>query len=147
MLIVAFVTIAGPQLVACVGTGGGGSAVVELAAAPRPYATDVPLVKGFKLVDQSSEDWASGEVRYLRHRYLGRADEVAVREFYRRQMPLVRWMLLSDGQVKGRYNMRFERGAESCIVEIAEVRHGLSRRIAVDILITPILKGDRSIVR
>ncbi len=81
-----------------------------------PCERDIPLAAGFVLADQSSEDWASRPVRYLRHRDIGPADPHGVRRFYRRQMPLVTWTSISEGSVGGRMTMRFEREAESCTI-------------------------------
>ncbi|MGB2987295.1 MAG: hypothetical protein WBE26_15620 [Phycisphaerae bacterium] len=103
-----------------------------------PYEPDIPLPAGFKLADQSSEDWSSGSIRYLRHRYGGRADKYAVRKFYREQMPLVRWTAISDSAVHGRLTMRFERADESCTVTIEEEPAGLSSRVVVEVKIAPL---------
>ena len=92
---------------------------------------------GFRLVDQASEDFSSGPVRYVRHRYLGRADKYAVREFYRKQMPLVRWTAISDSNVNGRITMRFQRQDESCTVTIEDETSGFARRVAVQVMIAP----------
>ncbi len=108
-----------------------------LAPCPRPYEADIPLPEGFVLVDQSSEDWSSGPARYVRHRYLGRADKYAVRKFYREQMPLVRWTPIDDGNVEGRYTLRFERRNESCIITIADDAGSASQRVIVEAMITP----------
>lgn len=91
------------------------------------------------MVDQSSEDWAAGRrIRYLRHRYRGRADKYNVREFYREQMPLVRWTAISDGNVNGRITMRFERAAESCTITIEDETPRVFRRVAVEVIVAPI---------
>ena len=74
----------------------------------------------------------------MRHRYRGRADKCAVRGFYREQMPLVRWVPISDGNVHGRITMRFQRGTESCTITIEEERRGLSRYAAVEVLVVPL---------
>ena len=107
-----------------------------LAPSPQPYDADIPVPEGFRLVENSCEDWAAGPIRYLRHRYRGRADKLAVRRFYRDQMPLVRWAAAGDGGVHGRYTMRFERGTESCTITIDEA-HGPFGRVTVDVLVTP----------
>ncbi len=110
----------------------------SLLPSARPYAADIPLPEGFRLVDQSSEDWAAGRrIRYLRHRYRGRADKYTVREFYREQMPLVRWTAISDGNVNGRITMRFERAAESCTITIEDEMPRISRRVAVEVIVAP----------
>ncbi len=104
---------------------------------PHPYEPDIPLPKGFGLADQSSEDWSSGPLRYVRHRYVGRADKYAVRDFYREQMVLVRWTPISDSNVRGRYTLRFERENESCIITIEGEEGFASRRVIVEALIAP----------
>jgi hypothetical protein len=87
----------------------------------RPYAPDVPVPVDYALVDSASEDRATGVSRlYLRHVYEGRADKYAIRGFYREQMPLARWSMLSDGNVKGDIIMRFEKGSESCMIMISD---------------------------
>lgn len=89
------------------------------------------------MVDQASEDWSNGSVRYLRHEYRGPADKLSVRAFYRKQMPLVRWTLLDDSNVHGRIGMRFDRGAESCTISIEDYSGGWSGGVSVQVLIVP----------
>lgn len=119
----------------CVGPG----SVERVLPAPssHPYEADIPVPAGFVLVDQSSEDWSSGPLRYLRHRYRGKADKEAVREFYRKQMPLVRWTPMQESRADGRCRMSFTRGSESCAVTIERSGSRLSRGVTVDVLITP----------
>lgn len=108
-----------------------------LVSSAQPYEPGIPLPAGFRLADQASEDWSGGPVRYVRHRYLGRADKYAVREFYRDQMPLVRWTATSDSNVNGRIMMRFRRKNESCTVTIEDDTSGFARRVAVQVMIAP----------
>ena len=132
---------AGAVVFLSVGTGcaGPGAAARNglLASSMHPYEPDIPVPVGFRLVDQASEDWSTGQLRYVRHRYVGRADKYAVRKFYLEQMPLVRWAAISDGNVHGHVTMRFQRGAESCTVTIEDEAAGLGRRVAVEVLISP----------
>lgn len=110
-----------------------------LRPAVAPYEPDIPLPDGFRLVDESSEDWSSGSTRYVRHRYEGRADKYAVRRFYREQMPLVRWTPMSDGNVGGHMNMRFRRGTESCTVRVDDAVGARSTGgVVIEVLITPL---------
>ncbi len=109
----------------------------RLVVSARPYARDIPVPVGFKLVERSSEDWVTPGLRYVRHRYEGRADKADLRSFYRAQMPLVRWSQTSDASVHGRYTMRFTRGTETCTVEISGAEPGVLGRVIVDVLITP----------
>lgn len=110
----------------------------RLEASPHPYESDVPLPVGFRLVESASEDWSSGEIRYLRHRYCGRADKIAVRRFYREQMAVARWTAISDGQVHGRYTLRFERKRESCTLILDDSGQLLPGGVTIDVLITPL---------
>lgn len=109
----------------------------SLEASSRPYEADIPLPVGFRLVDQSSEDWVGGPVRYLRHRYVGRAPRTAVRRFYREQMPLVRWIAESDGTVQGTVTLRFYRGREVCTVTMNGRSPDRAGRVTIEVLITP----------
>ena len=108
-----------------------------LVASHTPFHRDVPVPSGFRMVDQASEDWSNGSVRYVRHEYRGRADKLAVRAFYRKQMPLVRWTLLDDSNVQGRIGMRFDRGGESCTISIEDYSSGWSGAVSVQVLIVP----------
>ena len=110
---------------------------MELLPSPHPYEVDIPVPEGFRLAEQSSEDWSSGSLRYLRHRYVGRADKYELRRFYRQQMPLVKWTTLSDGQISGRYTMRFVRGTESCTIAIDGGASTLSSKVVIDVMIAP----------
>ncbi len=112
---------------------------VVLEPAPRPYESDIPVPAGFALADQSSEDWQSGPLRYIRHEYRGRADKYAVRQFYRDYMPRVRWALVSDSSAAGRYSMTFLRGTESCAVLIEGTGRGMVR---VEVRIAPVDRRD-----
>ncbi len=113
------------------------SADGSLKASARPYDVDIPLPVGFRIVDRSSEEWASGPIRFVRHQYFGRGDRFAVRRFYRRQMPLIRWTAVEESQLDGRIAMRFRRGDETCRVIIDSRRSWLSQRIRIEVTIGP----------
>ena len=108
-----------------------------LEACATPYERDLPVPVGFELRAQSSEDFLTGPLRYLRHEYTGRADKRAVRDFYRRQMPLVRWTPISDSLVAGRYTMRFERGTETCLVTIEDEPGRAAGGVRAQVIIAP----------
>ena len=132
-----------------------GSREVRLIASSRPYEADVPIPVGFKLVDEASEDRSTGVARlYLRHLYRGRGDKHAVRNFYREQMPLARWVKVSDGNVQGKITMRFEKSNESCTIEIRESAGRVSTCTEVQVLVSqeqrgsdPPAAGDRATKR
>ena len=98
---------------------------------------DIPLPIGFRLVDRASEDHRSAGFRrlYLRHEYAGKADKHAIRSFYREQMPLARWRLLSDANVKGDFSMRFEKGTESCTIQITDRNTVFSKAASIRVLV------------
>lgn len=111
---------------------GGG---VRLVPAATLYERDIPIPSGFRMVEPACEDQSTGTRRlYLRHIYEGKApSKYSVRKFYREQMPRARWALVSDGNVKGVYTLRFEKGTESCRIQITggEGRLGPNTRIQV----------------
>ena len=92
----------------------------------------MPVPIGFAFVERASEDAKSGSQRlYLRHTYAGEADKVSVRNFYREQMPLARWVLVSDSNVKGEYTLTYQKNAEWCTVQIRDQRGGNGVEVVV----------------
>jgi hypothetical protein len=97
--------------------------------------------QGFELVEPASEDRATGTARlYLRHTYEGKARKYDVRAFYREQMPLARWAKVSDGNVKGEYTMRFEKGNEGCNILIRD-REGYKAGTQVQVIVCQEQRG------
>ncbi len=93
----------------------------RLVPAARTFERDIPVPVGFRFVESASEDFSAGGSRlYLRHLYQGKANKYNVRNFYREQMPLAQWTLVSDGNVKGEYQMRWEKGHEVCRLVIRD---------------------------
>lgn len=117
--------------------GRGFTGWARLVAHPRPVEPDIPLPVGFRLVDRASEDHRSAGFQrlYLRHEYEGKADKHAIRSFYREQMPLARWRLLSDANVKGDFSMRFEKGTESCTIQITDRTTVFSKTASIRVLV------------
>ncbi len=117
--------------------------------AGRPLEPDVPIPAGFVMVDQASEDRSTGSSRlYLRHVYEGRADKYAIRNFYRQEMPLSRWTRVSDGNIKGVINMRFEKGSrfengsESCTVTISDGSKTYNSGVLIQVVIAREERGQ-----
>jgi len=114
-----------------------GTQQVRLVSSTRAPEPDIPIPAGFQLVDEASEDRSTGVSRlYLRHLYVGKADKYAVRNFYREHMPLARWQKVSDGNVRGVCTLRFEKGSESCTVDIRDAGTGMGRRTQIQILVS-----------
>ncbi len=85
-----------------------------------PFESDIPVPAGFKIIDRASEDRSTGMSRlYLRHLYRGKSDAHSLRRFYRAQMPMAQWTLVSDGNVMGNIVMRYEKGDESCTIHVS----------------------------
>lgn len=109
----------------------------------RPFEADLPVPAGFSMVESASEDRSTGISRlYLRHLYEGKADKHSVRNFYREQMPLARWIKVSDGNVKGNFSLRFEKGSESCTIEITDNNSAFKKLAQIQIIIAREERGD-----
>ncbi|RME36329.1 MAG: hypothetical protein D6788_11820 [Planctomycetota bacterium] len=114
-----------------------------LEASPASPVADLPVPRGFRLVDASSEDWISGTIRYVRHRYVGSADKQSVRRFYREQLPLVRWRPVSERFLDGRIEMFYRREREACTIIIQDEPGG-RRRTRITALIAPLIEDGES---
>lgn len=124
-------------MLAAVGCAGPVPRSGSLEPSRQPYLVDIPLPVGFVLADHSSEDWSSGPVRFVRHRYEGRADKTSVRAFYRRQMPLIRWTPVSESSVDGRHALSFRRAKETCRITIDGRGRSPRGRLSVEVVIAP----------
>ncbi len=109
------------------GTGGvsaGGSGDVgplpELVAMRRPPIADLPVPIGFDLKESKSRNFSAAGARYIDHAYGGRADKFAVGRFYKRQMPISRWTLVTDMFVQGDIMIDFEKDSERCRISISD---------------------------
>ena len=115
---------------------------VRLIANTRAYERDIPLPVGFSIVEQSMEDHSTGQSRtYLRHVYAGPDDKFAVRDFYREQMPLMRWAKVSDGAIKGEFSMRFAKGNEVCEIYINDEGRLFGNRTLVQVKVAQEQRG------
>jgi hypothetical protein len=127
-------------IAACVTAGCRSTGPKPLPVHSQEFVTDVPMPKGFKLDDDRSTDMTSGRNRSVWHEYKGRANLVSIRNFFRDQMPLSRWTLLSDQNAKGDYTIIFEKDGETCIIFFKSTRGGFDNAM---IRVT-ISKMDRS---
>jgi len=85
----------------------------------RPPIADLPVPIGFDLVEGKSRNFAAAGARYIDHMYSGRADKFAVGRFYKRQMPINRWALVTDMFVQGDMMLDFEKANERCRISIS----------------------------
>ena len=79
--------------------------------------SDVPSPEGFELISEQSFILESGGVRAGILKYTGKANSQEVVLFYKNQMPMYNWALLSILE-HGDHLLNFERENESCIVAI-----------------------------
>jgi hypothetical protein len=131
------------SLTACGGCVESGRAVDDVRlTAGRPIEPDIPIPQGFRLIERAGEDRFTGTQRlYLRHMYCGSAGKRTVREFYREHMPLSRWTLMSDGDIKGDLQLRFEKGTECCTIAIMD-RSGLRGGTCIQVVV---VREDRKV--
>lgn len=124
------------------------NAAGDLLPSRSPLVADIPVPQGCVLVDRSSEDWSSGPLRYVRHRYRVRASAAAVRLFFRKEMPLSRWAPVDERCIAGRCTMNFERpataerSAEQCTVSIEGAKSWIGFRTMVEVLVAPKLAAQ-----
>jgi hypothetical protein len=116
---------------------------IRLVPVASPYERDIPIPDGFTLVEDACEDQLTGTRRlYLRHLYEGEADKYRVRKFYREQMPRAQWALVSDGNIKGQYTMRFEKNNEACTVQIQDAGGRIGHKIHIQVIIMQEERGS-----
>lgn len=82
--------------------------------------TDLPVPAGFKILPEKSFILESGGMRAGILRYTGKADAQSAVLFYKNQMPIYNWALLSVLEY-GQRMLNFERENESCVITISQV--------------------------
>jgi len=113
----------GGSRVSAGGTGPVGP-IPELVAMSRPPIADLPIPIGFDLNESKSRNFTAAGARYADHVYKGSADKFAVGRFYKRQMPINRWTLVTDMFVQGDIMLDFEKDTERCRVTITDGSFG-----------------------
>ena len=97
---------------------------MTLIAQSRARISDVPVPLGYKLDEGKSRDFQAAGARYVDHVYHGNDDKFAVGRFYRRQMPINRWTLVTDIFVQGVIQLDFAKDTEVCRIAVDD-RHNL----------------------
>ena len=124
LLVASAMLLGGCNKPQAVDSAGGGyrevSAPTGLVAKARPSIADVPEPIGFKLDERRSRYFAAAGARYVDHLYKGRADKWAVGRFYKRQMPISRWVRVTDRFVQGGIVLDFEKETERCVIQIVK---------------------------
>ncbi len=91
----------------------------QLVAKNGPIS-DIPIPVGFKLDMKRSRDMTAGNARWVDHVYKGRGDRYAVRAFFRRQMPVTGWTLVTMSTVQNDIILVFEKSTERCTIRITK---------------------------
>jgi len=86
----------------------------ELVPLNRPPIADIPVPLGFHLEEGKSRNFSAAGARYVDHVFSGSADKFAVGRFYKRQMPISRWTMVTDMFVQGDIMLDFEKESERC---------------------------------
>ena len=92
----------------------------ELVAQSRPPIPDLPLPIGFDLDQGRSRNFAAAGLRWVDHLYKGGGDKFAVARFYRRQMPINRWVLVTEMFTQGSMTLDFEKQTERCHIVVSD---------------------------
>ncbi len=130
------------------GCGPNGAEPTLLMARQRAPISDLPVPRGFRILEDESEDVYTGRRRlYVRHVYAGSGEPFAVRDFYRDRMPQYKWQLVNAVFAAGTHSMVFQKGQESCTVAISRSKTGWSRGIRVQIIIMPEERGAQADTR
>jgi len=98
--------------------------IPELVAMNRPPISDLPIPIGFDLKEGKSRNFTAAGARYVDHVYRGSPDKFAVGRFYKRQMPINRWTLVTDMFVQGDIMLDFEKDTERCRITITDGSFG-----------------------
>ena len=79
---------------------------------------DLPVPACMKIKTSLSHSYEGAGTRYVDYTYDGLVDIRRVHRFYREQMPLNRWQMLSDYYDRGVYWLTFQKNRELCTVII-----------------------------
>ncbi len=137
LIVAAAVLAAGCQRNQTIESSGGAPREVqapqELVAQGRPPVPDIPVPIGFKLDEKKSRNLAAAGLRWVIHQYTGRPSKYAVARFYRKQMPISRWTLVTDVFTEGTVWLDFQKGNERCHIRVTGGGLFSSTRIRVEL--------------
>jgi len=123
---------AGLAGIALAGCQSASTSTPAIASAVRdPVLQDIPKPQGFRLVEERSTAFASGQVRVAKCEYVGPTAVEAVKRFYEEYMPSARFKLKQWSLDRGAFTMRFESTNELCNIRIA--RDGAKTSIVVEV--------------
>ena len=81
---------------------------------------DLPVPANMTIKKSLSRSYEGAGTRMIDYTYSGRVDIRRVHRFYRDQMPLYRWQLLTDNYIRGVYTLIFRKDSELCTVIISK---------------------------
>ena len=108
----------------------------QLGLASEQRFEDIPVPAGFILYRKESFIFQNNRMRMGTMIYTGSADFMAIIEFYKKQMPINSWRLLTTVEFD-KVVMSFENDSESCIINIEK----RGRKVMISIGLSPVSKG------
>ena len=93
---------------------------------------DLPIPRGFKFLSSRSCDYERGFLRLCSRLYEGRASAPQVGDFFRSQMPVSNWKLVSEHFDLGERVMNFSKANETCVIRIAARGSKTRLRVSID---------------
>lgn len=129
------------SMLGCDGLGGSKSTAAASgpAASPvqHPMLENIPLPVGFQIVDDRSNAWKSGQIRWGNCEFEGGISPEKVRSFYVEYMPSAKFTLRQERLDGGEYHLRFESDSEECNVRIKRAK----LKTSLVLTIGPLPKG------
>jgi hypothetical protein len=110
---------------------------IRLSPTPAPYFSDIPIPSGFTRVNERSMDLVSGKIRLVRHVFTGKADLLALRDFYCEQMPVGRWREVNRQFEEGLFTLRFEKDNEGCEIKFHRKDRILRGQTEISVVVMP----------
>ena len=140
-----FATTAAVRWALGLGCGSRAAEPVRRVAKRRPPVSNLPVLRGFRIVKDESEDAGAGRRRpYLCRVSTGFEAPSAVRNSYRDRRPQHRRQCVNSVHVAGTHSMVFQKGEESCTVAISLFKFGWNSGIRVQMIIMPEERGAQA---
>ena len=105
------------------------------ASKSKAWVADVPIPSDFSLVLDRSRHWSDGQLRWVDHLYSGDGSAQALLSFYRKQMPMQRWVLQNHELMQGEAILNFFKDQERCRIVIRG--GGNLQKTYVKVAVTP----------
>ncbi len=143
-----FATTAAVRWALGLGCGSRAAEPVRRVAKRRPPVSNLPVLRGFRIVKDESEDAGAGRRRpYLCRVYAGFEEPSAVRNSCRDRKPQYPWQWVNSVPGAGTHSMVFQKSQESCTVAISLFRFGWNSGIRVQMIIMPEERGAQADTR